>query len=207
VFATPGAAQAYALLAATSRDNNRAISLYFEPAPGGWRVRNFNINASKMAGKDSDDLLMLGRREQKAGHLLSAQMLFVAARTLLDRGDIVHLPAARKIDAELAALSLPPEFDGSLPKTWLLNGHDYTVSYVTIYAMKDKLGLRFDLPGQSWSSDAEADAKNRTFLEDFRAAHPESTGVFGVWQANLLTQEKKSGYVTTFDGAAGYVTQ
>ncbi len=204
VYARSAAVEAYALLSAHSRDNDWAITLWLVQGDGGRQVQNFNINASKMAGKDPDALLALARSERKAGHLFSAELLYVGVRTLLQRGEIIHLKSSRDLDPELASFASSPELQTNLPAVWTENGHPYTVSSVIIFGDSDKLGLRFYLPDQDWKTNDDAEAKNKAFLDAFRVTHPECEAIFGVLQVKAIARDKKSTYVTEYEYGKGY---
>ncbi|HEX4861866.1 MAG TPA: hypothetical protein VFV07_11555 [Rhizomicrobium sp.] len=206
--AHPGREQAYFLFSTTGRGGDGlALTEWLVRRDGAWRVDDSAMMHSVMAGHDAADLLALARKERAAGHRFNATMLYVGARSLVDRGPFLQLPLVQTIAADEQGYAMASELAGKPPFSWGINGNVYSVGHVTIQSINGKLGLTFDLPQKSWNGTDAADAANRAFLTDFVAAHPDTAKVFAFLVARAIKPDKSSGWFTVWSAQKGFLAQ
>lgn len=198
--------QAHVVMTSQTRNNSWETNLWLLPdGHGGWRVQYFHIQTSAMGGHGPEDMVRLARGERAAGHPFNATMLYVGAQGLIDRGPVMHLEVEQTLRDDLKDFKPAPEFNGTPPFSWTLNGRIYRVKLVTIMGADKNLGLTFDLPLAAWKGNDAADASNRAFLGDFTAAHKEVMKVFSFAVARALKPDNIGGFATVYDAQKGFL--
>jgi hypothetical protein len=198
-----GSRQAHVTVAAKASVDDWKISLWLLWEDGAWKVQGVHLGAASVAGRSTDAVLELVRRENAAGHSFNAAILYNTLLGLLDRG--AHFrPALRDtVETDFRDLARPPEFQGEPPFTWTLNGTLYTVGRVMPITVGEKLGLAFDLPQKTWESDAAANKSNQQFLTDFRSAKPEFASAFDFLLARAGKPDGSGSYGTSYEVGKG----
>ncbi|HEX4304070.1 MAG TPA: hypothetical protein VHZ78_14835 [Rhizomicrobium sp.] len=200
----PGLRQAHVVVTAQTHNNAWEFSVWLLPEAGGWRVQYVNLNPSTIVGHTVDDMLALARQARDAGHIFNAAMLYSAAQQLMSRGPAFQLGVAQTINDDLAHFTLPPELQGQPPFVWTMGGKSYTVGQAGAMGIAGQIGLAFALPQTRWADDAQIDARNREFLDAFRAAHPDYADSFSFLVARALKPDNSGGFGTVYDNKKGY---
>jgi hypothetical protein len=200
VAVKPIAEQAHILIAAQTRNNGWAFTLWLMPEPD-WRVAYFQLTASSLVGKTAHDMWDLARSEQQARHDFNAAILYRAANQLAYRGPNFQLGISSEIQKEMQKMQLPPELQGQAPFIWKSSGDEYRVLDIGPIGVGGEIYLMITQEIEPWGADQEADQHNRALIADFKRAVPEYSSVF----AGLLVGAKESGgnrFFRTVDDAA-----
>jgi hypothetical protein len=200
----PGREQAHVEIDGQARNNGLAFTLWLLPEQGDWRVESFHAAYSSIVGLTPEMLLKRAREESTLGHRFNATMLYAGAQATVDRGPAFQLGVRQDLQQDLRTFPLPPEFQGTPPFTWKMNGHAYSVSQVTIVGVDGKLGLIFLLPQKTWTDNQAADRVNRAFLNDFIATHGDYRRAFQFLVARALKPDKSGGFGTAYETGKGF---
>ncbi|MGD0143169.1 MAG: hypothetical protein ABSC92_08430 [Rhizomicrobium sp.] len=200
----PSLPQAHVVIASSTVNNDWAITLWLLPDGDSWQVQYFNMSMSSIVGLTPDMLLARARREREAGRAFNAAMLYAGVQGTIDRGPAFRLGAGQALRADLENFAAPPELSGDPPFDWNMNGVDYNVGQVTIIGIAGKLGLVFMLPQAVWSSDPDADAGNRAFINAFIATHPDYSNAFAFLVARALKPDNSGGFATVYENGKGF---
>ena len=87
-----------------------------------------------------------------------------------------------------------------------MDGKDYTVEQVVTSGVEGKLVLQIVRRDPEWDGADQADAerRNRAFVDAFLKAHPEYKEVFGFILARILPKTGENGWGTVYDPEKGY---
>jgi hypothetical protein len=201
---TPGEDSAYVLIDTDSRNNGWTFAIGLRREGPAWHVYNFYFNISSVVGLDAPKLLDMGQREREAGHMLNAYILVTGATYATQRGPDIQLGITHTILTELGKVIVPPELKGTGPFHWTLNGKTFDLSVATLIGVDKQLGIQFDLPQKEWPSNDAADARNREFIDAFRAAYPDYARVFSFIVARAMQPDNSGGFASVYDNKTGY---
>jgi hypothetical protein len=200
----PGLRQAYAVFTAETQNNGWEFVYWLVPNGDSWRLQDIHISTASVAGHDARDLLDMARRERDAGRSFNATMLYAGAKDMAGRGPAFQLAIGQTLDSDLKAFVAPPELRGATPLIWTLNGKEYRVTQVALIGIGKQLGLGFVLPQTVWTNSADVDARNREFLDGFRAKHPDYAKVFSFLVGRAMKPDNSGGFGTAYDNQKGY---
>ena len=206
VEAKPGVTQVHAIVTAQTQNNDWAFTLWLIKNGSDWQVHGYYLSMASIAGHFPAELLDEARVQEKMGHTLNAHMLYVAIGGLIDRGPSFQLGLKQDVDADLLTHKTPPELSGKLPFAWRLDGKDYSVEKVEILGIGKQLVLTLMRRDSEWDGKDKADAerRNKVFIEAFIKAHPEYAETFGALVARVLPANGESGWGTVYDAKTGY---
>ncbi|MDB4981838.1 MAG: hypothetical protein JWM82_2590 [Myxococcales bacterium] len=199
----PGFRQAHVTVAAKASVDDWKISLWLLWEDGSWKVQGVHLGAASVAGRSTDAVLALVRRENAAGHSFNAWILYNTLLSLLDRGASFRPASRQAAETEFRNLARPWEFQGEPPFAWAMNGTLYTVGRVMPITVGKQLGLAFDLPQKTKESNAAADKSNHQFLTDFTGTKPEFSTAFEFLLARAQYPDG-SGFGTTYEVGKGF---
>jgi hypothetical protein len=208
VAALPNAEQAHVIMHARTRNNGWAFNAWLVKNGAAWEVYGFYTAMSDMVGHDAANLLALAREQDKRGHAFNAHMLYVAATSTVDRGVDLQLSVKSEAENGLSAHTVPPELRGDPPFTWQFGGTDkFTVQHVAIVGVDNALALIIQHIDPAWSAgnDADAEARNRRFIDALVKAHPELKESFGFLVAQITAPGQPATFGTVYDTAKGYL--
>lgn len=200
----PGRTQAHVEIAASTRNNDWAFTLWLVPEGGAWKVQYFNTSASAIVGHGPEMLLARARAERAAGRMFNASMLYAGVQATAGRGSTFELGIMQDLQKDLTTFKVPQELKGSTPYRWTLAGHTYKVAQVSLIGFEGKLGLIFTLPKPEWLGDADADESNRIFIADFRNAHPDCSLAFAFLAASATKPDNSGGFRTVYENGKGF---
>jgi hypothetical protein len=207
VATKPGLVQAHVVIAARSKNNDWAFTLWLVPDGAGWRVQDFHVGMSSIVGRTPDVLLALGQKERAAGRAFNAAIVLGATQTVSDRGPSFQLAVRQKLQDERAKLELPDELRGQSPFTWTMNGVPYVVADASMIGVANEVGMVFVLPRTSWTSDDDAEAQSRAFIEAFVATHPDYAQAFSFLVARAMRPDGSGGFATVYRNGSGFVAR
>lgn len=200
----PGQSEAHVVITTATRNNDWALTLRLLQEDGQWRVQYFHINASSLVGLSPETLLAQARRERDEGHAFNAAMLYVATRSISERGPSFQLAIEQSLSEDSETFRMPAELSGNPPFRWQLQGTSYDVGGVQVVGVDGHLGLIFLLPRSTWPSDHDADLGNRTFINAFVAAHPDYSRAFHFLVARALRPDGAGGFGTVYEDGTGF---
>ncbi|HEY2068331.1 MAG TPA: hypothetical protein VGG48_02155 [Rhizomicrobium sp.] len=201
----PNLNQAYAVITTEGRNYGWVLVLWLVPEDGGWHVRDARLTTGSAAGRDAETLLAQARAERDSGHSLNAALLYGALVSLVDRGPNFQPAEMQEVRDDLSRFRAPPELTGKPPFSWNLGGKTYLVATAKIAAIGKDLGVVFDLPQTDWPGNDAIDARNKEFLDAFRAAHPDYARDFEFLVARGIKPDNSGGFATPYDNKKGYV--
>ncbi len=205
VNALPGAPQLHTLYSAETPSHAWALTVWLTPSADTWQVLSFNVTISGIGGHDAAALYRLGQRQAGQGHAFNGYLLMSAASATAYRGPDFQPVIKPRIDAALAAMTVPAELSGEPPRTWRLGGSVYSVEQVTIVGAGKKLGLVIQYRDPAWNlTDPDGEVRNRALIAAFVAAHPDWDEAFGFLVARILRPGEGLGWGTAFDAKSGY---
>jgi hypothetical protein len=152
----------------------------------------------------SDTLLERARKERDSGHLFNAAMLYSGVQTTMDRGPAFELGIGQALRNDLAKFKIPDELAGNPPFLWKMDGATCRVGAAQIGGIGKQLGLMFALPQTSWTSDQDADRKNRDFINAFIKTHPDYIRDFGFLVARAFKPDNSGGFGTVYENGKGF---
>jgi hypothetical protein len=203
----PQPEQAYVVVGAQTRNNAWAFTLWLVPDGSEWRVLNFHVGISAIAGRTPEDLLALIRDEREAGRAFNAAIVLAAARDLSNRGPTFQLGISQALQAESDKLRVPTELQGTPPFTWKMKGKPYTVAGAGMIGVGKDIGIVFILPHKTWTDDQAAVAANRAFIEAFVATHPDYARAFDFLAARAMKPDNSPGPTTRYENGKGFVAR
>jgi hypothetical protein len=203
----PEKEQAYVVVGAQTRNNSWAFTLWLVPDGREWRVLNFHVGISAIAGRTPEDLLTLIRDEREAGRAFNAAIVLAAARDLTNRGPTFQLGITQALQAEADKVRVPAELQGTPPFTWKMKGKSYTVAGAGMIGVGKDIGIVFVLPHKTWTNDQDAVAANRAFIEAFRATHPDYARAFDFLVARATKPDNSGGFATVYENGKGFVAK
>lgn len=208
VSALPGAPQIHTVHSTQTPNNDWALTAWLVQTDGKWRVRGFNADLSTMVGYDTAALLRMANAQRDKGHAFSAQMLYAAAQSTINRGPDFQLGVGQDLETAVAAHKPPVELTGEPPFMWRYDGLSFAVEHVSILGIDKKLGLMILHRDPTWDGEdtGKAERRNKRLIDAFVKAHPDYAETFGFLVARLLKPGETSGWGTVFDAAKGYDT-
>jgi hypothetical protein len=133
-------------------------------------------------------------------------MLYFAAKGLVNRGPSFQLGLKQDAESGWANHKPLPEMAGRPPFHIPLGDKTYDVEDISILGIDKKLVLIVVYRDKGWSGtdNADAERRNREFLDAFMKAHPEYSETFGGVVARILPVGSEHGWGTVFDTVDGY---
>jgi hypothetical protein len=200
----PGGDEAYALISAQSRNDGWALVLKMAQDAAGWQVKDAHLTGAGTAGRSSQMMLAQARSERASGHAFNATILYIGVLSTMDRGADFQTAFQQTVRGDIANLPTPPELQGPPPFKWTMGGKTFSVQMVSMIGIGKDLGLIFNLPQTDWPATEAIEARNREFLDAFRATHPDFTRVFSFLVARAFKPDNSGGFATVWDSTKGY---
>jgi hypothetical protein len=177
VSAKPIPEQAHLIVDATAQHGHWAFVLWLVPE-NGWHIEGFNFTATGMAGKSLADIVGMARDQHAQHHDFNAVLLYGAAAHLASRGGDLQLGIEPDIEDQIAKLPIPGFLKGKPPLNWKIADNTYKIDNIGAAGVGDKIYLAITQELSPWHSDADADTRNRTLIQDFARAIPEYSAAF-----------------------------